>query len=97
MNELRLIASAPRGFGDLLARELVELGATEVRERTVGVDLKGTLETAYRICLESRLASRLFLVVADYEAADEAQFYHGARAVPWTEHVDAHGTLACDF
>ena len=92
-----MIASAPRGFGDLLAKELLELGATEVRERTVGVDLRGTLETAYRVCLESRLASRLFLVVAEFDAADEAQFYEAARAVAWTQHIDPNGTLACDF
>ncbi|MCB1624753.1 MAG: bifunctional 23S rRNA (guanine(2069)-N(7))-methyltransferase RlmK/23S rRNA (guanine(2445)-N(2))-methyltransferase RlmL [Pseudomonadales bacterium] len=97
MNQLRLIASAARGFGDLLARELAELGAGAVRERTVGVDLQGTLETAYRVCLESRIASRLFLVVAEFDAADEAQFYARAREIPWTEHVDPTGTLACDF
>jgi 23S rRNA G2445 N2-methylase RlmL len=29
----RFVASCPRGFGDLLARELRDLGAGEVRER----------------------------------------------------------------
>ncbi|MBK6597215.1 MAG: bifunctional 23S rRNA (guanine(2069)-N(7))-methyltransferase RlmK/23S rRNA (guanine(2445)-N(2))-methyltransferase RlmL [Proteobacteria bacterium] len=97
MTGLRMIASAARGFGDLLARELVSLGATEVRERTVGVDLVGSLDTAYRICLESRVASRLFLVVADFSANDEAEFYANSQAVAWEAHIDPTGTLACDF
>ena len=94
---LRMIASAARGFGDLLARELASLGATEVRERTVVVDLVGSLDTAYRLCLESRVASRLFLVVADFSANDEAEFYANSHAVAWEEHIDPAGTLACDF
>ena len=65
---LRFVASSPRGFGDLLARELRDLGAADVRERALGVEFNGTLEVAYRACLESRVASRVFLVVKEFEA-----------------------------
>src|SRR5262245_61363666 len=61
----RYVASSPRGFGDLLARELTSIGATDVRERALGVEFAGPLEVAYRACLESRVAARVFLVVAD--------------------------------
>lgn len=93
----RFVASSPRGFGDLLARELRELGAADVRERALGVEFSGSLAVAYRACLESRVASRVFLVVAQFEAASDAQFYEAARAVDWRAHVDSARTLACDF
>jgi 23S rRNA (guanine2445-N2)-methyltransferase / 23S rRNA (guanine2069-N7)-methyltransferase len=93
----KLVASAPRGFGDLLARELQALGAQNVRERAVGVEFEGTLETAYRACLESRIASRVFWPVGEIAARDEHEFYEAARELPWLEHIDAGRTLACDF
>jgi 23S rRNA (guanine2445-N2)-methyltransferase / 23S rRNA (guanine2069-N7)-methyltransferase len=97
LTPLRLIASSPRGFGDLLARELQSLGASEVRERALGVEFAGTLETAYRVCLESRVASRVFLEVARFEAATDDAFYSAVRAIDWRPHVDPRRTLACDF
>ncbi|MGH8302882.1 MAG: hypothetical protein ACRET5_15600, partial [Steroidobacteraceae bacterium] len=54
MTAHQFLASVPRGLADLLAKELAALGATDVRERTTGVAFCGTLETAYRACLESR-------------------------------------------
>ena len=93
----RFVASCPRGFGDLLARELRELGAADVRERALGVEFAGPLAVAYRACLESRVASRVFLVVADVDAPSDAAFYDAVRAVDWRAHVDPARTLACDF
>jgi 23S rRNA (guanine2445-N2)-methyltransferase / 23S rRNA (guanine2069-N7)-methyltransferase len=97
MSTLRFVASSPRGFGDLLARELRELGAADVRERALGVEFAGELMVAYRACLESRVASRVFLVVAEFQAATDAQFYDAVRAIDWRPHVDPSRTLACDF
>ena len=64
----RFVASSPRGFGDLLAAELRAVGAGDVRERALGVEFTGSLEVAYRACLESRVGSRVFLVVAQFNA-----------------------------
>ena len=94
---LRFVASSPRGFGDLLARELRDLGAADVRERALGVEFNGTLEVAYRACLESRVASRVFLVVKEFEAHTDQAFYDAVRAIDWRPHVDPRRTLACDF
>lgn len=91
------LASCPRGCGDLLARELAALGAEEVRERPLGVAFTGELTVAYRACLESRVASRVFLQIAELEAPTADEFYRGARELPWGEHVAAGATLACDF
>jgi len=94
---MRFLASAPRGFADLLAVELSALGALEVRERALGVAFEGPLEAGYRACLESRLASRVFLEIAQLRAETADALYTALRALPWSEHVDPDGTLACDF
>ena len=97
MTTLQLLASVPRGLADLLAKELTSFGATEARERATGVAFSGTLETAYRACLESRLANRVFLEIARFEAASAESFYSAARELDWSQHLGSRATLACDF
>ena len=97
MTPLRFLASVPRGLADLLAKELATFGASDVRDRTTGVAFTGTLETAYRACLESRLANRVFLEIAHFEAASAEGFYSAARECDWNQHLGPGATLACDF
>jgi 23S rRNA (guanine2445-N2)-methyltransferase / 23S rRNA (guanine2069-N7)-methyltransferase len=94
---LSLLASAPRGLADLLARELEGYGASDVRERSTGVVFTGSLETAYRACLWSRVANRVLLEIARFDAAEATQFYQAARAIDWSQHLGPEATLACDF
>jgi 23S rRNA (guanine2445-N2)-methyltransferase / 23S rRNA (guanine2069-N7)-methyltransferase len=94
---LRFLVSAPRGLADLLARELVGLGASDARERSTGVTFSGPLAVAYRACLWSRVANRVFLELARFDAADAEVFYRAVREIDWTDHVGPEATLACDF
>ncbi|MGP8035194.1 MAG: bifunctional 23S rRNA (guanine(2069)-N(7))-methyltransferase RlmK/23S rRNA (guanine(2445)-N(2))-methyltransferase RlmL [Steroidobacteraceae bacterium] len=93
----RFLASAPRGLTDLLTRELAASGARELRERSTGVAFTGTLESAYRACLWSRLANRVFLEVAHFEARDVPEFDAAVRRIDWMAHLSPGATLACDF
>ena len=94
---LRFLASSPRGLADLLARELAACGAHEVRERSTGVAFSGALESAYRACLWSRIANRVYLELAVFEARDAGEFYAGVARLDWTAHLAPGATLACDF
>ncbi|HYC09704.1 MAG TPA: bifunctional 23S rRNA (guanine(2069)-N(7))-methyltransferase RlmK/23S rRNA (guanine(2445)-N(2))-methyltransferase RlmL [Steroidobacteraceae bacterium] len=94
---LSFLASAPRGFADLLAQELAALGATGVRERSTGVAFGGPLECAYRACLWSRVANRVFLELAQFEARDAHELHAAVRAMDWAAHLAPGATLACDF
>ncbi len=94
---MTFMASAPRGLADLLAAELEELGAVDVRERSSGVIFHGTLEAAYRACLGSRLANRILLELARFDAADAEQLYREVRALDWSRHIGPSTTIACDF
>jgi 23S rRNA (guanine2445-N2)-methyltransferase / 23S rRNA (guanine2069-N7)-methyltransferase len=93
----QFLASVPRGLADLLAKELLALGAADARERATGVTFSGTLEAAYRACLESRLANRVFLEIARFEAASAEAFYAAARETDWSQHLGPRATLACGF
>ena len=93
----QFLASVPRGFADLLARELVDFGATDVCERGNAVSFTGSLDVAYRACLESWVASRIHLELARFEADDDAAIHAELRKIDWTMHVDPRGTLACEW
>jgi 23S rRNA (guanine2445-N2)-methyltransferase / 23S rRNA (guanine2069-N7)-methyltransferase len=91
------LASAPRGLADLLARELVAFGALGAKERSTGVAFTGDLRVAYRACLESRIANRVFLELGRFEVADAEGFYRAVRGIDWSAHLAPGATLACDF
>ena len=73
------------------------LGAADARERSIGVTFSGSLEIAYRVCLGSRVANRVFLELARFDVADAEAFYTAVREIDWAEHLGPEATLACDF
>ncbi|MBZ0110975.1 MAG: hypothetical protein K8J08_00805 [Thermoanaerobaculia bacterium] len=89
-----LFATAPRGVEDLLAGELKMLGAADIRPVVAGVHFRGDLEIAYRVCLWSRVASRVLWPLFQFRATTADQLYDGVVAVPWEKHLDGDGTLA---
>ncbi|MBS0395336.1 MAG: bifunctional 23S rRNA (guanine(2069)-N(7))-methyltransferase RlmK/23S rRNA (guanine(2445)-N(2))-methyltransferase RlmL [Proteobacteria bacterium] len=91
------IALAPLGTADLLAAELVAMGVAGGRERAWGVTFSGSLADAYRVCLWSRVASRVLLRLGSAPAATPEALYTGARGIDWSQHVAADATLAVDF
>jgi len=50
---------------------------------STGVAFAGTLESAYRACLWSRIANRVFLEVAHFEARDADEFHAAVRRIDW--------------
>ena len=97
MSLLKLQATCPKGLGSLLLPELEQLGASQLREGVAGVSFEGTLATAYRACLYSRLANRVLLVVADFAVANAEDLYQGVGHIPWADHLSPSNTLAIDF
>lgn len=93
---LKLFAATPRGMESLLAEELGKLGADDIIIATAGVSFTGSLETAYRVCLWSRLANRVLLSLTSFQARTPEELYAGIQAIDWDGHLDPAGTLAVD-
>jgi 23S rRNA (guanine2445-N2)-methyltransferase / 23S rRNA (guanine2069-N7)-methyltransferase len=89
--------TVPPGFADLAQAEALAVGMAEAREVAGGVRCLGTLEAAYRLCLWSRVASRVLMKLADFPAATPEALYAGVHAIDWLQHVDPSGSIACDF
>lgn len=93
---MQLFATCAKALEPLVAAELRALGAAEVVETRAGVSFAGTLETAYRACLWSRVASRVLLPLATVAADDDRALYDGVRTIGWREHVGPDDTIAVD-
>ncbi len=89
-------ATAPKGIEPLLAAELRELGALDVKETRAGVAFTGDLAVALRACLWSRLANRVLLTLSRFPAPNPEALYAGVQAIDWGAHLDVGGTLAVD-
>jgi len=93
---MKFFATAARGLPPILAAELHQLGARKIVPGNTGVTFEGELETAYRVCLWSRTASRVLLPLTTVKAETPEQLYAEARAIRWERHLHSRGTFAVD-
>jgi 23S rRNA (guanine2445-N2)-methyltransferase / 23S rRNA (guanine2069-N7)-methyltransferase len=94
--KLHFFATTAKGCEALLVDELRALGADEIVETRAGASFTGRLETGYRACLWSRVASRVLLRLSRFEAPTADALYDGALAVRWSDHLGPDDTLAVD-
>jgi 23S rRNA (guanine2445-N2)-methyltransferase / 23S rRNA (guanine2069-N7)-methyltransferase len=94
---IRFFATAAKGLEPLVADELRELGAYEVKEARGGASFEGTPADAYRACLWLRTANRVLMPVSRFEAPDADALYDAIKRMPWEQDVSPDGTLAVDF
>ena len=98
MPELRaLFATAPRGLQELLASEFESLDLGNTHAQRGGVAFRGDLIDAYRACLWSRIANRVLLTIAHFDAEDDHGLYRGVGTIDWSAHLGPDNTLAVDF
>jgi 23S rRNA (guanine2445-N2)-methyltransferase / 23S rRNA (guanine2069-N7)-methyltransferase len=88
--------TCPRGVEDLLAQECEAVGITQWVQTVGGIEFSAELENAYRLCLWSRLASRVLLRLSTFDADDYDELYAAAGAVDWSQHMDVHNSFAID-
>ncbi|WP_175653817.1 bifunctional 23S rRNA (guanine(2069)-N(7))-methyltransferase RlmK/23S rRNA (guanine(2445)-N(2))-methyltransferase RlmL [Pseudomonas sp. Marseille-P9899] len=96
-DRFELYLTCPKGLEGLLADEARGLGLEDVREHTSALRGSADMETAYRLCVWSRLANRVLLVLKRFNMKNADDLYDGVNEVDWQEHLDAAGTLAVEF
>jgi len=90
-------ATTAKHMESLLSAELQALGCENVVEGRAGASFSGGLTDAYRVCLWSRVANRVLLVLAHFPAATPEDLYAGVYAIAWDEHFHTGDTFAVDF
>ena len=97
MTDHQYLATCPAGVGVLLVQELRALGAEDLVERPVGVSFRGDLALAYRVCLWSRLANRVLLILDSAEVDGADGLYQYINSIKWSAHLSDKSTFMVDF
>jgi len=97
MTKYQLFATTPKAMEDILADELKQLGAENVQPKMAGVSFQGDLEMAYRACLWSRTANRIFLPLKSFTVKSKEDLYDAVKKINWFEHFKPEETFAVSF
>ena len=93
----KFFATTAKAMEALLADELKALGALNVTPTRAGVSFEGTLETAYKACLWSRVANRVLLPLKQFAAPSPEKLYGEVKSIRWSDHLSNDKTFAVDF
>jgi putative N6-adenine-specific DNA methylase len=91
---LHLVVSCHYGFEDLLADELRQMGFEEIELHNRSVTCTGTLEMVYKANYNCRLALRVLIKVATFEAPDSNTLYEEVYDLPWNEFIEPDASIA---
>jgi putative N6-adenine-specific DNA methylase len=92
----RFFATCARGIEPVLAGELRDLGAGEVRPGRGGVHFAGDRALLYCANLWLRTAIRVLQPVLEADVSSPEELYEAVRTVDWTTYLTPDHTLAVD-
>ncbi|HSC81569.1 MAG TPA: THUMP domain-containing protein [Chitinolyticbacter sp.] len=89
----QFFAPSPRGLEQILADELVAIGAGGVRVVDGGVAFSGDWSLVYKANLHSRIASRILWRLDERAYRNESDLFRMAGRIAWSELFDVHRTI----
>lgn len=87
MDTIELIATAPMGLEAIVAREIKDLGYTDVTVENGRVVFRAGVDAIPRANLWLRTADRVLIKMGEFEATTFEDLFEGTKALPWTEWI----------
>jgi putative N6-adenine-specific DNA methylase len=91
-----MVAKTFFGFEEILAKELMGLGAMDVVQGTRVVSFKGDKGFMYKANIALRTALKILKPIHTFRAINEDALYRGVMSVDWSEHFAAGNTFVID-
>ncbi len=95
--QLPLVVTCPKGLEVILSEELTALGAQNVKVGVAYVNCLSDQLMGYKICLWSRLASRVLWPLAKFEALNADSMYKQLLEINWDEHFNVDQSFRIYF
>lgn len=95
-NSYQMIAKTFKGLEDVLAQELVNLGATDVQTDRRVVYFTGDKALMYKANLHLRTASRILKPICSFRAGDTDDLYTKIKEVDWSSYMSVGQSFAID-
>ena len=96
MGEFELIAKTFQGLEEVLAKELVALGANNVQLGRRMVSFTGDKELMYKANFHLRTAIRILKPIMHFKAADADEVYNVIKSMEWERYLDSKSTFSVD-
>ena len=96
MEEFELIAKTFQGLEEVLAKELVALGANNVQIGRRMVSFTGDKALMYKANFHLRTAVRILKPILHFKASDADQVYNVIKSIEWEKYLDANSTFSVD-
>ena len=91
-----MLAKTFKGLEEVLAQELIELGANDVLIERRAVSFKGDKALLYRANLCLRTAIRILVPIASFKAKDTDALYKQVKSLDWSRYMTADTTFVVD-
>ena len=91
-----MLAKTFKGLEEVLAQELIELGANDVQLERRAVSFRGDKVLLYRANLCLRTAIRILVPIASFKVKDTDALYNQVKALNWSQYMTADQTFAID-
>lgn len=96
MKNISMLAKTFKGLEEVLAQELIELGANDVLIERRAVSFMGDKALLYRANLCLRTAIRILVPIASFKAKDTDALYKQLKALDWSKYMTVNNTFAID-
>ena len=96
MKQTEFLAKTLKGLEEVLATELVNLGADNVEIQRRAVRFSGDKRLLYKANLHLRTALRILMPVAAFKAGTPDKIYEELRKLEWDQWMDVTNTFAID-
>ena len=93
---MELIAKTFKGLEEVLAGELIALGANDVQIERRAVSFTGDKRVLYNANLWLRTASRVLLPIATFKAGDADEVYEQVKAIEWERYLTSDMSFSID-
>ncbi len=94
--EYQMIAKTFKGLEDVLAQELINLGANDVETDRRVVYFRGDKALMYKANLHLRTASRILKPICTFRADDTDDLYSKIKEVDWSQYISGNQSFAID-
>ena len=94
--QFEIIAKTFMGLEPVLAKELTQLGATDVTPGRRMVSFKGDKELLYRANFQLHTAIRILKPIKHFRALSADDVYEGVKDIDWSEYIEQDKTFAVD-
>ncbi len=91
-----MLAKTFKGLEEVLAQELIELGANDVQLERRAVSFRGDKALLYRANFGLRTAIRILVPIASFKAKDTDALYKQLKALDWSRYMTVNNTFAID-